>query len=277
VAAGPSRVLGLVAGQGALPLRAARSARANGRSVVAIAFPGRTDPALDAHAEVTWLHPGEVGAALGVLREAGVCEAAMVGKVPKAALVSQFAELRPDAEALRLLAGLGDWRDDSILGAIADLLEKHGIRLMAQADLLPDLVGGLGVLGAVEPTAAQRADVTFGFGIAKALAGLDVGQTVVVKDKAVLAVEAIEGTDAAIRRAGESASGACVVKVSKPSQDPRFDVPTIGPGTLAALRDAKAALLAFEAGRTLVLDRDDLAVEADAHGIALLGVQEDAA
>ena len=121
------------------------------------------------------------------------------------------------------------------------------------------------------------ADVAFGFGIAKVLAGLDVGQTVVVKDGAVLAVEAIEGTDAAIRRAGEIAPGACVVKVAKPSQDPRFDVPTIGPDTLATLRDAKAALLAYEAGRTLVLDRDDLAMEADAHGIALLGVTEDAA
>lgn len=275
--AAPSRALGLVAGQGELPLRAARSARANGRCVVAIAFPGRTDPALDDHAAVTWLHPGQVGAALVALREAGVREAAMVGKVAKADLVAQPADLHPDAEALRLLAGLRDRRDDSILGAIADLLEKHGIRLLAQVDLLPELVGGLGVLGAVEPTAAQRADVAFGFGVAKALAGLDVGQTVVVKDGAVLAVEAIEGTDAAIRRAGEIAPGACAVKVAKPSQDPRFDVPTIGPDTLAALRDAKAALLAFEAGRTLVLDRDDLAVEANAHGIALLGVGEDAA
>lgn len=277
MAVAPSRVLGLVAGQGALPLRAARSARENGRNVVAIGFPGRTDPALDAHADVTWLHPGEVGAALGVLREAGVREAGMLGKVPKAALVADFDALRPDADALRLLAGLRDRRDDSILGAVADFLEKNGIRLLPQSDLLPDLVGGVGVLGGVEPTAADRADVAFGFGIAKVLAGLDVGQTVVVKDGAVLAVEAIEGTDAAIRRAGEIAPGACVVKVAKPSQDPRFDVPTIGPDTLATLRDAKAALLAYEAGRTLVLDRDDLALEADSYGIALFGVTEDAA
>ncbi|HJO22353.1 MAG: UDP-2,3-diacylglucosamine diphosphatase LpxI [Myxococcota bacterium] len=275
--ADPSRVLGLVAGQGELPLRAARSARANGQSVVAIGFPGRTDPALEDYAEVTWLQPGQVGAALGALRDAGVCEAAMLGKVPKAALLARPAELQPDAEALRLLAGLCDRRDDSILGAIADFLEEHGIRLLAQVDLLPDLVGAVGVLGGVEPTAEQRADVSFGFGIAKVLAGVDVGQTVVVKDGAVLAVEAIEGTDAAIRRAGEIAPGACAVKVAKPSQDPRFDVPTIGPDTLAALRDAKAAALAFEAGRTLVLDRDALVVEAGAHGIALFGIRGDPA
>lgn len=270
----PARVLGLVAGQGELPVRAARSARESGRTVVAIAFPGQTDAALEGHADVTWLHPGEVGAALDTLRTAGVSEAAMLGKVPKVRLISQRAGLRPDAEAERLLAGLGDLRDDSILGAVADLLEAHGIRLVAQTELLPDLVGRAGSLGRVLPTERQRADVKFGFGIAKTLAGLDVGQTVVVKDGAVIAVEAIEGTDAAIRRAGEIAAGACVVKVAKPSQDPRFDVPTIGPDTLTALRDAGAALLAFEADRTLVIGREELAQESDACGIGLFGFAE---
>lgn len=274
MAAGTSRVLGLVAGQGELPVRAARCARESGRTVVAIAFPGQTDPALEDHADVTWLYPGQVGAALGALRTAGVSEAALLGKVPKTGLVSQRDALRPDAEAERLLAGLRDLGDDSILGAVADLLEAHGIRLLAQTELLPDLVGGAGTLGRVAPTERQQADMKFGFGIAKTLAGLDVGQTVVVKDGAVLAAEAIEGTDAAIRRAGEIAAGSCVVKVAKPSQDPRFDVPTIGPDTLGALCDARAALLAFEAGRTLVIGRDELVREADARGIGLFGFGE---
>jgi len=267
-----SGALGLIAGQGSLPIAVARSARAHGRRVAAIAFHGQTDPGIADGVEVTWLHPGEVAAALGALRAAGVREAVMVGKVPKARLLAEPAGLRPDAEALRLLASLRDRRDDSILGALADFLEEQGIRLLPQAELLPELVGGEGVLGRIEPSAAQRADVAFGLPLARVLAGLDIGQTIVVKDGTVLAVEAIEGTDAAIRRAGELAAGGCVIKVAKPSQDPRFDVPTIGPETLAAMRDARAALLAYEAGRTLVVDREPLVARADTLGIALLGV-----
>jgi DUF1009 family protein len=269
-----SGALGLIAGQGALPLAVSRSARGRGRRVAAIAFHGQTDPRLAEGAEVTWLHPGEVGAALAALHAAGVREAVMAGKVPKAGLVGRFEDLRPDAEALRLLGSLRDRRDDSILGTLADFLEERGIHLLSQVDLVPELVGGAGVLGAAQPTALQRADVEFGFPIAKAIAGLDVGQTVVVKHRAVLALEAIEGTDAAIRRAGSIADAAVVVKVAKPSQDPRFDVPTVGPDTLAALRDAKAGMLAFEAGTTLLLEREVLVREADAQGIVMLGVHD---
>jgi DUF1009 family protein len=264
--------LGLIAGQGELPLCMAASARRQGRRVKAIAFPGLTDPRLDAAADVTWLQPGEVGAALESLRTAGVREAVLAGKVPKAGLVQGAPELRPDAEALRLLARLRDRRDDSILSALADFLGERGIELLPQAALVPELLAEVGVLGAVAPSEAQRADVAFGLPLARAVAGLDVGQTVVVKGRAVLAVEAIEGTDATIRRAGGIAAGACVVKVAKPRQDPRFDVPAVGPDTLAAMLEAKAAVLAVEAGRTLVLDREALVEAADASSIALLGV-----
>jgi hypothetical protein len=267
-----AEVLGLIAGQGSLPLEVARAARGRGRPVAAIAFHGQTDPALEEEAEITWLHPGEVGAALAALRGAGVREAVMAGKVPKAGLYAGPAALRPDEEALALLSKLRDRRDDSILAALADWLEERGIRLLDQAELVPGLVGGEGLLGRTALDAQQRADVAFGFPIAKTIAGLDIGQTVVVKDGAVLAVEAIEGTDAAIRRAGQVGPGACVVKVAKPSQDPRFDVPAIGPDTLAAMLEAKAAALAFEAGRTLVLERAALVQAADGHGIALVGV-----
>jgi DUF1009 family protein len=264
--------LGLIAGQGELPLAVARQAASLGRRVAAIAFHGQTDPRLEGGAEVTWLHPGQVGAALATLRAAGVREAVMAGKVPKLGLVAQPASLRPDAEALRLLAALRDRRDDSILGALADFLEERGIRLLAQADWVPEWVVGAGVLGAVAPTERQLADAEFGVPIAAAIAGLDIGQTVVVADRAVLAVEAIEGTDAAIRRAGALASGATVVKVAKPSQDPRFDVPAVGRATLDAMREARAGLLAVEASRTLVLEREAFVVEADRLGIAVIGV-----
>jgi DUF1009 family protein len=265
-------VLGLIAGRGSLPLEVARCARGRGRPVAAIAFHGQTDPKLEAEAQITWLHPGEMGAALAALRGAGVREAVLAGKVPKAGLYAGPAALRPDADALALLSRLRDRRDDSILAALADWLEERGIRLLGQAELVPGLLGGEGPHGRTGLGPEQRADVAFGFPIAKTIAGLDIGQTVVVKDGAVLAVEAIEGTDAAIRRAGRIGPGACVVKVAKPRQDPRFDLPAIGPDTLAAMLEAKASALAFEAGRTLVLERAALLRAADEHGIALVGV-----
>jgi len=267
-----SEVLGLIAGRGSLPLEVARSARGQGRPVAAIGFHGQTDPKLAEEAEITWLHPGEVGAALAALRDSGVSEAVMAGKVPKVGLYADPAALRPDAEALALLSNLRDRRDDSILAALANWLEERGIRLLGQAELVPGLVGGEGPLGQTALGPKQRADVAFGFPIAKTIAGLDIGQTVVVKDGAVLAVEAIEGTDAAIRRAGQVGEGACVVKVAKPRQDPRFDMPAIGLDTLAAMLEAKASALAFEAGRSLVLERAALVQAADGHGIALVGV-----
>ncbi|MGI9590372.1 MAG: LpxI family protein [Myxococcota bacterium] len=262
----------MIAGRGELPLGVLREAGRRGRPVVAVAFRDQTDPAVAEACPVTWLHPGEVSSAVAALREGGAWEAVMVGKVPKLDLVSDPAALRLDADALALLQGLADRKDDSILGALADFLEFRGVRLLPQTDWLGPLLGPEGVLGAVAPSEAQRRDLAFGHPIAKAIAGLDVGQTVIVKDGSVLAVEAIEGTDEAIRRAGALASGACVIKVAKPSQDPRFDVPTLGPETLAALAAAKASVLAYEAGCTLVLKRERVVALADEQGIAVVGL-----
>lgn len=268
-----AEALGLIAGSGGLPLAMARSVRSRGRGVAVVAFHGQTDPRLEEEADpISWLHPGEVEAVVEALRASGVRKAVMAGKIGKAALLDAADGLRLDASARQLLEGLSDRRDDTILRAIADYLQSRGIELLPQAELVPDLLPGPGPLGAVRPSAAQEADVAFAWSIARALAGLDVGQTVVVKDRAVLAVEALEGTDAAIRRAGELAAGSCVIKVAKPRQDPRFDVPTLGLGSADALVDAGASLLAFEAGRTLVLDRGALAARADAAGIAVLGL-----
>ena len=272
--AAPPAALGLIAGRGSFPLEIARSARERGLRVAAVAFHGQTDPRLgrEAH-QVTWLHPGEIDAAADALLGAGARDAVMVGKVPKTTLYGDRGDLRADARAVQLMDRLKDRSDASILGTVAEFLASRGIRLLAQTQLVPQLLAEDGPMGATRPTPEQLADVRFGFPIAKTLAELDVGQTIVVKNRAVLAVEAIEGTDEAIRRGGSIGAGACVVKVAKPNQDPRFDVPTIGVDTVAVLAEAGAALLAFEAGQTVVLDRELLVERADAHGIALIGVR----
>ena len=266
-------VLGLIAGQGAFPLALARSAARAGRRVTCVAFRDLTDPGIAREVEeVTWIHPGEVATGIAAFRAARVRDAVMAGRVPKAALFRNPDALHLDGEARALIARLGDRRDDTILGLVAAHLESQGIHLLPQWAPAPELLAPEGALGSRDLTPAERADVEFALPIARRMGALDIGQTIAVKDGVVLAVEAVEGTNAAIRRAGEFAAGACVVKVAKPQQDPRFDVPAVGAGTLAALVDAKARVLAIEAGATVVLQREELLRGADAHGIAIVGV-----
>jgi len=272
-----SETLGLIAGRGLYPREVARLARARGLRVVAVGFHSETDPALrDAVDAFTWVHLGELQKMIDTLGEARVKRAVMAGKVLKTHLYGDIEGLRPDARALRVLSSLGDRNDDAILGAVLSEIALAGIDFPPQTELLPELFGGEGVLGSVRPDEAQWADVRFGWPVAKRIGGLDIGQTVVVKDRAVIAVEAIEGTDAAIRRGGELAGSGCrVVKVAKPSQDPRFDLPTVGLETVKALADARASAFAFEAHRTVVLGPEELVSAADAHGIAVIGIGPD--
>jgi hypothetical protein len=266
--------LGLIAGRGLYPREVARLARAHGFRVAAVAFHSETDPAL---AEVVdslcWVHLGELQKMIDALRGAGVTRAVMAGKVLKTHLYGDLDGFRLDGRAVRVLAGLRDRKDDSILGAVLAEIASEGISFPDQTGLLPELFGGEGVLGEHAPGEAAWADVRFAWPAAKQIGGLDIGQSVVVKDRAVIAVEAIEGTDAAIRRAGELAGpGCCVVKVAKPSQDPRFDLPTVGLETVKALADARAAVFAFEAHRTVLLAAAEVARAADAKGIAVVGI-----
>jgi hypothetical protein len=165
-----------------------------------------------------------------------------------------------------------DRGDDTLLGKVADFLESIGIRLLPQAALVPELLAGEGPLGKAQLTSRHETDIAFGLPVAKKLGEFDIGQTVVVKNRAVLAVEAIEGTDATLRRAGALAPGGVAVKVAKPRQDPRFDMPAIGLRTAEALVEARIEVLAFEAGATFVLEREELVRVADAHDIAVVGV-----
>jgi len=269
-----SGTLGLIAGEGAFPHEIARAARRQGRSVAAVAFRELTAPELEAEVNhLRWFRLGEVESLFAFLHETGVGEAVIAGKFSKTFLYRELGALHLDARALELLARLEDRRDESILGLLAQVLEQEGVRLAPQAGLVPELLAPEGVLSRAQPSREQWRDIAFAWPVAKFLGELGIGQSVVVQDCVVLALEAIEGTDAAIHRAGQlGRPGACVVKVASPHQDPRFDLPTVGPGTLASLVAAKAAVLAFEARQTVVLERGKLVERADAAGVVLVAV-----
>lgn len=271
-----SETLGLLAGMGRLPAAIAASARRQGRRVAAVALRELADEGLAAEVDaITWAHLGEFGGMLEWLRAEGAGEVVLGGKVPKAFLWERPEAVRPDAVALAALAKLGDRKDDSMMGMVVQVLEGEGLRVGSQLALAADLLAPVGALGRHVPSPEQQRDVAFAWPIAKALGSLDVGQSVVVQGRAVLALEAVEGTDAAIERGcglADSRSGVVVVKVAKPAQDPRFDVPTIGLATLRNLAKGGGGVLAVEAGQTLVLEREALVAEADSHGIPVLGV-----
>ena len=266
-------VLGLIAGEGALPCVGAARAREAGRRVVCVAFRGLADPALEAQVdEIFWTTPGDVTGALAFLREREVSQAVLAGKVAKGGLVDGSAHSDLDPAARALLEGLPDWRDQTLLAKVADLLAAVGVRLLPQSALAPELLAGEGPLGSLDLSPEQRREVEIGLPLARAVAGLDVGQGIAVKRGAVVAVEALEGTDAMLARAGALAPGAVAIKVARPQQDPRFDVPAIGPRTVEVLAQAGLAALAFEAGATLVLEREALGRAADRAGVPVVGV-----
>ena len=257
--------IGLVAGSGRLPVLVAEAAERAGRSVIAVAHEGETDPALRAHA---WVKLGQLGRIAEVLRDAGATEAVLCGGIRK----PHIFDVRPDWLGLKVLARLRSFGDDAALRAIEAALEEEGVRIVSPLPLVPDLLARRGPLGKRALSDAQRADAAAGLAAARALGEADIGQTVVVKAGVILAVEAVEGTDACIARGGALGKGAVVVKARKPKQDDRFDAPAVGPGTVAACVAAGCAALAIEADRTLVLDRAELIAAADRGGIAVEGI-----
>jgi hypothetical protein len=267
------RRVGLIAGNGRFPLIFAHTARAEGVVVVAVAHEGETLPALAGVVDhLTWIKVGELGRMIQVFRDAGIDRVVMAGGIRKAALFEHFA---PDDRGMQFLARLGSLGDDTLLRGLARELETEGIRVVESTLFLSSLLSPAGALTKEVPDDAQWADIRHGFAVAKAIGRWDIGQSVVVQSGIVLAVEAIEGTDATIQRGGRS--GAVVVKVSKPQQDLRFDVPAIGPETVRVCTAAGIAVLALEAGKTLLLDQDELLQLADAHALSIVGVETDAA
>ena len=266
--------IGLIAGGGQFPLLFAEAARARGRRVVAVAHVNETLPELEQQADVTcWVKLGQLGRIIKYFRQEGVNETVFAGTITKTRI---FHDVLPDFKGLTLWNKIDIRLDDAILRAVAQTLEEEGIRVIASTCYLDHLFFPQGLLSRKKPSTAQMEDIRFGWSIARAVGRLDIGQCVVVRDRSVLAVEAIEGTDAAIRRGGELAgSGAVVVKLKKPDQDFRFDLPATGEKTIATLAAVKGAVLAVEAGQSLLFDRTAMVRAADRAGIVVIGLCED--
>jgi DUF1009 family protein len=262
--------LGLIAGNGQFPLLFAREAKRLGRRVVAVAIKEETDPALEKEVDrFHWMDLGQIEKTIEALRAEGVEEAVMAGQVKHTQL---FRRLKLDFTAVKILATLPNKKTDTVLGAIADEFARAKIRFLPSTVYLQHLLSPKGYMTSARPTKEQKKDIEFGFETAKAVGAIDVGQTVCVKDLTVVAVEAMEGTDECIRRAGIiSGGGFTAVKTAKPRQDVRFDVPVIGSGTMESLKESGAAVMAVEAGRTLFFDKERFLAEAEKAGLILFG------
>jgi len=267
------RTIGIVAGGGQFPLLFARAAKAQGYRVVAVAHRGETNAELaDLADRCHWVRLGQLGRIIKCMRREGVRETVLLGTITKTNI---FRDVRPDLKGLAMWKRIDAKQDDAILRAVAGAMEEEGIRVVASTGLLPELLFPRGLLTRTGPTAAQIEDINFGWRMAKEIGSLDIGQCVVVRDRVVLAVEAIEGTDAAIRRGGQLSSGrAVVVKIRKPCQDSRFDLPAVGLATIGTMAEVKGAVLAVEAGQALLFDAEATLRAADRQGIVVVGVEE---
>jgi len=264
--------IGLIAGNGRFPLVFAEGARRQGVRVVAVAHRGETEPDIESLVEgVTWIDAGQIGAMIDALKAAGVTRAVMAGGITKPRLFENF---RPDARALALIARVGRIGDDGLLRALAAELEGEGVTVVESTLYLGDVVPQPGVLTKRPPSEAEWSDVRHGLEVAHTIGRFDIGQSVVIRQGTVVAVEGIEGTDATIRRAGSLVRGDfVVVKVCKPTQDRRFDLPAIGAQTVQAMCEAGARVLAVEAGRTVMLDREAMIAAADAADVSIVAVE----
>jgi UDP-2,3-diacylglucosamine hydrolase len=280
--------LGLIAGNGRFPFLLLEAARAHGTEVVVAAIKEETDPemndraAADTGVRVHWLSLGELSRLIETFRQEGVSRAVMAGQVNHKQI---FSSIRPDWRLAKLLLSLRTRNTDMLLGAVAKVLGDEGIELISSTTYLEPLLAKPGVMTARSPTENEERDIVYGREIARAIAAYDIGQTVVIASQACVAIEAMEGTDAAIERAGvlmktfeDEAStlerSLTVVKVAKPKQDLRFDVPVIGVKTMETMRLAHAMCLALEAGKTLIFDLDKVLELANRYGIAIVVVEQ---
>ncbi len=260
---------GLIAGNGDFPFLVLEGARSRGIEMAVIAIREEASPSLERAAKrLHWVSLGELSRAIELLHSEGVKRAVMAGQVKHNKI---FSSIRPDWRLAKLLFSLNTKNTDALIGAVARVLEDEGIELVNSTEFLGPLLPKTGVLTKRAPDAAERGDIEYGRLVAQQIAGLDLGQTVVIRDRACVAIEAMEGTDETIERAGRIAAGQriVVVKVSKPKQDMRFDVPVVGRKTIEVMKRANATALAIDAGRTLLFERDELIGLADEAGVAI--------
>ncbi len=276
-----SAPLGIIAGYGRFPFLVAEGARRAGRPVVIIGLRGLASPELRRLADdFCWSGVVRLGRWIRVFKRTGVHEAIMAGSVKKSEMYGRFRMIRylPDWTSIRLwFFEVADRRNDTILRATADHMQREGITLTNSVQYCSDHMPGPGVLTQRQPTPAQQKDIDFGWPLAREMGRLDIGQSIAVKEQEVIAVEAIEGTDRMIERAGQLCrhGGWTLIKVAKPDQDLRFDVPTIGPDTITNVHRSGGRAVVFEASRTLVIDREKVVELADRLGVVVVGHQAD--
>ena len=267
--------LGLIAGNGRFPFLVLDAARSMGHDVTVIAtkeeaFTDLNQAAASAGAPIHWISIGQLGTCISLMKEAGIDHAVMAGQVKHSKIFA--GGIVPDMTFMSLLMKLPSRNTDGLIGAVASILRDNGIELMDSTSLLKPMLATQGAMTERSPNEEERKDFDFGYGLADAIAGLDIGQTIAVKHRAVVAVEAMEGTDEVIGRAGHLAGpGVRIVKVAKPAQDMRFDVPVVGLATIQAMRVAGASALSIDAGKTLMFDRPAMLASANEAGITIVG------
>ena len=263
--------LGLIAGNGRFPLLFLEAAKAEGTDIVVVAHEGETPPEIAAlMPNITWIQVGELGKIIDTLKAADVTQAVMAGGISKA---GAFAHFQPDERGMAFISRLPNLKDDVILRGVAQELENEGILIIESTRFLSTLVPTAGILTSTAPNSQQWDDIRLGFTVAKEIGRWDVGQSVIIKRGTIIAVEGIEGTSETIRRGGTLAgAGTIVVKVSKPQQDLRFDVPAVGPETIDIMREVNAAVLAIEAKRTLMLDKLQVLERANAAALCIVAL-----
>jgi len=267
--------IGLIAGGGQFPILFSKKAVKKGYKVFAVGFNSEADKALGDHVEeLKWIYLGQVSKLIKYFKHHDITQAVMLGSIKKTNI---FKDIRPDFKALSFIAKTAGTHDNDVLTSFADLLLKEGIKVLPSTFLLPELISPKGCWTKRKPDKAEKKDVFVGWRLAKEIGKLDIGQCVVISNGTVLAVEAIEGTDAAIQRGGllSHQNGAVVIKLSKPSQDLRFDLPSSGCGTIESMHKSGASILVLEAERSIAFDREQMIVLADKYNISILGYTDD--
>jgi len=267
--------IGLIAGGGQFPILFSKKAINKGYKVFAVGFSSETDQIIDDYVEdLKWLYLGQVSKLIKYFKQNHIKDAVMLGSIKKTNI---FKNIRPDFKALSFIAKTAGTHDDSILSSFADLLLKEGIKILPSTFLLPELISPRGCWTRRKPDTAEKKDIFQGWKLAKEIGKLDIGQCIVISNGTVLAVEAIEGTDAAIKRGGllSHQNGAVVVKLCKPTQDLRFDLPSSGCGTIESMHESGVTVLALEAERSLAFDREKMIILANKYNISILAYTDD--
>ncbi len=264
--------IGVIAGSGQFPIIFSKAARERGLKVYAVAHVGETDSRLETLVDaIRWVKIGQLKRLIAFFKENEVRDAVLAGAITK---TKMFSGVRPDLKAMKILATMDHTLDDGLLRAFAGEIEKEGITIHPSTFLLPELLAKKGCWTRRKPTKSEMADVRFGWHIVKEIGRLDIGQTVVVRDRSVMAVEAIDGTDATITRGGKlGREKTVVVKASKPNQDMRFDMPVVAVKTIQTMSDVGASALAVEAGKTVVFEREEMIALADRDRITIIGIE----